>query len=92
MEEQVEWRAHAAFMNALEREGFVLLGGPLEGSADVLLIIRAITSEDITNRLENDPWTRRDLLRVTRISPWTLRLGSFPEPPSGVTAQQSPAP
>ena len=41
MEEQVEWDAHAAFMNGLEREGFVLLGGPLEGTADVLLIIRA---------------------------------------------------
>ena len=79
LEQQVEWDAHAAFMNALEREGFVVLGGPLEGTADVLLIIRATSSDEITTRLQNDPWTRRDLLRITQISTWTLRLGSLPE-------------
>ncbi|HTQ95364.1 MAG TPA: hypothetical protein VMH89_01085, partial [Candidatus Acidoferrum sp.] len=41
LEEQADWRAHAAYMNALHAEGFVLLGGPLEGTPDVLLIIRA---------------------------------------------------
>jgi len=77
LEQQADWRGYAAFMNALQREGFVLLGGPLEGTPDVLLIIRASTADQISTRLEADPWTGMDLLRVTRISPWTIRLGSL---------------
>src|ERR1700722_756454 len=29
-EQQVEWAAHAEFMNGLAADGFVVLGGPLE--------------------------------------------------------------
>jgi uncharacterized protein YciI len=78
MEDQEEWAAHASFMNALEQGGFVVIGGPLEGTPDVLLVIRANTPEEIIDRLSQDPWTSRDLLRVSRIAPWTLRLGSLP--------------
>jgi uncharacterized protein YciI len=79
MESQDGWESHAAFMNALEREGFVVLGGPLEGSADVLLIVRAKSPDEILSRLAGDPWTVKDLLRASRISPWTLRLGALPK-------------
>ena len=77
LEQQADWRGHAAFMNALQRDGFVLVGGPLDGTPDVLLIIRAGTPDEIMARLEADPWTAMDLLRVTRISPWTIRLGTL---------------
>jgi hypothetical protein len=29
-------------------------------------------------RLLDDPWTSGNLLRISRISNWTLRLGSLP--------------
>jgi YCII-related domain len=77
MEGQEDWPSHAAFMNALQKEGFVLLGGPLEGTPDVLLIIRATDVEQIRSRLSDDSWTRKDLLRITQVVPWTLRLGSL---------------
>ncbi len=77
MEGQEDWEAHASFMNALEKEGFVVLGGPLEGTGDVLLVVRARTSDEVINRLSPDPWTGRDLLRVSRVALWTLRLGSL---------------
>jgi uncharacterized protein YciI len=76
MEEQENWQAHAAFMNALHSEGFVLLGGPLEGTPNTLLIIEASDTEEIKTRLSNDPWSN-DLLSITQIVPWTLRLGSL---------------
>ena len=76
--EQPDWGAHASFMNRLESEGFIVLGGPLEDAPDVLLIVRATTADEIVERLRDDPWTSRDLLRVTRIPQWTLRLGSLP--------------
>jgi len=77
LEEQEDWRPHANFMNALHDEGFVAIGGPLEGTRDVLLICWATDVDEIASRLESDPWTGKDLLRTTRIAPWTLRLGSL---------------
>jgi len=77
LESQADWAGHASFMNALAKEGFVILGGPLEGSPDVLLVVRAATADEARARLAADPWTRNDLLCISRITPWTLRLGSL---------------
>jgi len=77
MEDQADWAPHASFMNSLLKEGFVMLGGPLEGTPDVLLVVRAKTPDEGRTRLREDPWTGNDLLRISRIVPWTLRLGSL---------------
>ncbi len=77
LEEQADWSDHAAFMDALVAEGFVLLGGPLEGTSNVLLVIRAENEAEIRRRLGADPWMRNDLLRVANVTPWELRLGSL---------------
>jgi uncharacterized protein YciI len=77
LEDQEEWESHRSFMNALEAERFVLLGGPLEGTSEVLLIFRAARPDDIKTHLSADPWHKMDLLGVSRIMPWDLRLGSL---------------
>lgn len=77
MESQADWPSHAAFMNTLEEEEFVILGGPLEGTSDVLLVVRAESADEVHARLGSDPWAAKDLLRITRVTPWTLRLGSL---------------
>ena len=78
LERQPDWAAHAAFMNALLKEGFVTLGGPLEGTADVLLIVRAGSPDEVRARLATDPWAEQGLLRIVRVALWTLRLGALP--------------
>jgi uncharacterized protein YciI len=75
LEEQPDWEAHRAFMNALEAEELVRLGGPLQEREDVLLVFRAKDKEEIERRLADDPWTRSGLLSTTRISRWELRIG-----------------
>ena len=77
MEGQVDWRAHADFMNGLEADGFVLLGGPFKGTLDVLLIVRAEDRQEVEARLAPDSWVVKGLLRNLRIEPWELRLGSL---------------
>jgi hypothetical protein len=77
LEEQHDWEAHRVFMNDLVTAGFVVLGGPLEGTSEVLLIFRAASPEEIMNRWSEDPWAKLDLLRVSRIMPWDLRLGEL---------------
>jgi hypothetical protein len=76
MEEQAEWREHAVFMNALHRDGFIMLGGPLDGTPDVLLIARAADEDEIRG-LAEDCWTRGGLLAIKQIVPWALRLGKL---------------
>jgi hypothetical protein len=64
-------------MDDLHARGFAALVGPLEGTRDALLILRAASPAEIEDRLAADPWTRSGLLITRQISPWQLRLGSL---------------
>jgi len=77
LEGQAGWAAHAAFMDALFDEGFVALVGPLEGTRDALLVLRAASAERIVERLAVDPWTIDGHLVTSQISPWQIRLGTL---------------
>jgi len=77
LEEQAGWGDHATFMDGLYDEGMLALVGPLEGTRDALLILRAPTASEIAARLASDPWTTSGLLTTKQISPWQLRLGSL---------------
>jgi uncharacterized protein YciI len=73
--EQAKWREHAAFMDALTAEGFVVLGGPI-GPGDgenALLVVDADSEAAIRARLADDPWAG-DLLRIETIRPWSIWL------------------
>lgn len=74
MREQQAWKEHAAFMNGLVDTGFVLLGGPLEGDRDVLLIVTASSEAAVNDRLAEDPWQRSGMLTTTAIEGWTILL------------------
>ena len=76
MEQQVDWRPHADFMNALHREGVALLAGPLGGTRDVLLVFRAGSEAEVAARLAEDCWSIKGLLQTLWIKPWGLRLGT----------------
>lgn len=75
LQAQPDWEAHRAFMNALEAEGMVRLGGPLQGTDEVLLVFHAENPGVIEQRLAADPWTRSGILSTSRILPWDLRIG-----------------
>jgi uncharacterized protein YciI len=83
LEQQVDWAAHADYMDRLYEQGFFVLVGPLETTDDVLLIVRGESPEQIERCLQDDPWTQQGLLKTRQIAPWTLRLGSIPEPRPG---------
>lgn len=77
LEEQEDWAGHARFMNGLQAEGFVVLGGPLADTRDVLLIIRSESEEEIRSRLAADSWSRNGLLTIKQVALWTVRLGKI---------------
>jgi uncharacterized protein YciI len=77
MPEQEKWAEHAAFMNALADDGFVVLGGPLGDGARMLLIIDADSEGAIQTRLAADPWTPMGLLRIAKVERWEILLDAM---------------
>ncbi len=73
MEEQTDWAAHAAFMDQLVDDGFIVLGGPLEDEIRVVHAVEAASPEEIRATLARDPWSGSHLV-VDAIESWTIRL------------------
>jgi uncharacterized protein YciI len=71
---------HAAFLNALADDGFVLFGGPLAGTEHgrvrALLIVDADSEAEIHRRLAADPWVPTEQLVTTSIEPWNILVGA----------------
>ena len=74
LEGQSGWTDHAAFMDALVDDGFVRLGGPLEGDRQALLVIDAPREEALRERLAEDPWAKNGMLSVKSVERWTILL------------------
>jgi uncharacterized protein YciI len=74
LREQDGFDEHARFMDELVDEGFILLGGPLEGERDTLHVVRARSEQAIRHRLADDPWAANGMLTVKRIEGWTVLL------------------
>src|SRR4051812_16183183 len=77
--EQDGWDEHAAFMDALVEDGFLVLGGPLGDGHFVLLAVDAEDEPAVRARLASDPWlVDGGVLRINRIEPWTIFLDGRP--------------
>jgi uncharacterized protein YciI len=78
--EQPAVNEHAAFMNALADEGFILFAGPLAGTEQdrvrVLLIVDADSDATIHRRLADDPWVPTQQLVTLNVEPWTILVGA----------------
>lgn len=72
--QQLQWVEHAAFMDGLVADGFILLGGPVGDGQQILHVVEAHDEGEIRRRLTQDPWARAGLLEVGSIRPWALWL------------------
>jgi uncharacterized protein YciI len=72
--EQESWDEHAAFMDGLVEDGFVVLGGPIGDGEQTMLVLEAEDEEEIRRRFEADPWTPMQILEIATIEPWTIWL------------------
>ena len=72
LREQEGFGEHARFMNGLVESGFVVLGGPLEGDREVLLVVDAPSEHAIRERLAADPWIPNRMLTIASIERWTI--------------------
>lgn len=70
------WDKHAAFMDALVDDGFIILGGPLGDGERSLHVVEAGDQDTVRARLAADPWATAGLLQISTIEPWALWLDS----------------
>ena len=61
-------------MDGLVKSGFIVLGGPLEGEREVLIIVRASSKDAVRQRFADDPWIRSGMLTLTTVQRWTILL------------------
>jgi uncharacterized protein YciI len=73
LEAQSGWAEHAAFMDGLVEDGFLVLGGPLADEHRVALAIEADSEQTVNATLDRDPWTGSHLV-TDAVEPWTVRL------------------
>jgi len=71
--EQDGFGEHAAFMDSLVDDGFVILGGPLD-DGQPLLAVDATDEAQLRVRLAADPWAPMGLLHIGSVRRWELWL------------------
>ena len=73
LEEQSGWDEHAQFMDGLVEDGFILLGGPLDGGPRVAQVVEAESKQDVRATFARDPWSGTHL-EVASVEALTIRL------------------
>jgi uncharacterized protein YciI len=70
--EQPLWDEHAAFIDQLVADGFILMGGPLVDEGGALLIVNAEDENEVREKLKNDPWFTRGVLKLESVKRWQI--------------------
>ena len=74
---QALWDKHAAYMDKLTADGFIVLGGPLgDAEGEAMLVVDAPEEETVHGTLAKDPWRHSGHLIEPKIQRWTIFLES----------------
>jgi hypothetical protein len=60
-------------MDALVKDGFIVLGGPVSDDGRVVHAVEAESEDAVRATWARDPWSETHLV-VDSIEPWTIRL------------------
>lgn len=70
--QQPLWDEHAAFIDQLVADGFIWMGGPLVDEGGSLLIFNAEDENEVREKMKNDPWQERGILKLESIKRWQI--------------------
>jgi uncharacterized protein YciI len=70
--EQPLWDEHAAFIDQLLAEGFILMGGPLVDEGGAMLIVYADDENQVREKLKSDPWMKHGILKLESVKRWEI--------------------
>jgi uncharacterized protein YciI len=84
--DQPYWDDHAAFIDNLVEEGFIMLGGPLPDEGGAVLVVHAGSETEVRDRLGCDPWYAHEILTLESVRRWDIfidrRVASGQQDPS----------
>ena len=63
---------HAAFIDQLVAEGFILMGGPFVDQGGAMLIVNAEDENEVREKLRNDPWMEHGVLKLESVKRWQI--------------------
>jgi uncharacterized protein YciI len=70
--EQPFWDEHAAFIDRLVADGFILMGGPFVDEGGSLLIFNVDDENEVRAKLKDDPWSTHGILKLESIKRWQI--------------------
>jgi uncharacterized protein YciI len=70
--EQPLWDEHAAFIDQLVADGFVLMGGPFVDEGGSMLIVNADDEVEVREKLKHDPWMKHGVLQLEGVKRWQI--------------------
>jgi hypothetical protein len=76
MRSQAHWTEHAALMDQLAADGFIVLGGPLGDENIVMLVMQTSDESEIRSIFADDPWIQTHVREIGSIQRWTILLES----------------
>lgn len=94
MREQQYWPEHVDYINGVADDGFLVSAGPMgesgsdadptaavgeDGVYRALLIVSGSSAGEVAARLEEDPWTRAQVLETKAIHRWEVLVGGLSE-------------
>ena len=65
------WDEHATFIDQLVADGFILMGGLVDGCGS-LLIVNAENESEVREKMKNDPWFMHGILKLESIKRWQI--------------------
>jgi uncharacterized protein YciI len=70
--EQPLWDEHAAFIDQLVADGFILMGGPFVDEGGSMLMVNADDEVEVRKKLKNDPWLKHGVLKLESVKRWEI--------------------
>jgi uncharacterized protein YciI len=70
--EQPLWDEHAAFIDQLVADGFILMGGPFADEGGSMLIVNADDGSEVQEKLKSDPWIEHGVLKLESVKRWQI--------------------
>jgi uncharacterized protein len=79
MRQQERREDHAAFMDGLAEEGWIVVGGALGDGSRFMHVVDATGVDEVEARFATDPWVPMDMLRTAGVEPWEILLRKSPQ-------------
>lgn len=70
--QQPLWDEHAAFIDQLVADGFILMGGPFVDEGGAMLIVNADDENEVRQKLKPDPWFEHGILKLESVKRWQV--------------------